>query len=185
MSAASPSKLRQTVEEIRENPPPGSSTNLDDMPITPRDPDDTSSSPPQQQRSNKQVEFGDNPLENSDFNSTGSGSPKDQPRREETNLKTVMDFVSKITTSAAKQPRKSLEVILDSLGYQKDLGEDSSDDESDSSDSKSLSSISFSFGGSSDGSSLFGPLKNLNSILHRFSSEVAHRSWVENNPHLL
>ena len=149
MSAASPKKLRQTVEETRQNPPPGSSQNLDDMPMTPRDLDDPSSP------------SGDNQMHSSASNAAyDSSSPTDVPgtnqvRREETNFKVVMEFVSKITSCAAQQPKQSLEVLLDSLGYQKDVGEDSSDEDNDlSSDSKSMSSISFNFGGSSEGSSV-------------------------------
>jgi hypothetical protein len=183
--SSSANRLRETVEATRtndsENPVPPINTNLDnniesgnlnvnnnsqDLPDTPRgfDQELASSSPT--------TAAGD-----------GNGALKS---RSENNLRSIMEFVSKLTSASSNEPKMTLEILLDTMGFVKDVP-DSSDDEDDSSDSKSMSSssISFNFGASDSSAATFSPLRNLNSILNRFSSELAHRCWIENNPHLL
>jgi class 3 adenylate cyclase len=96
------------------------------------------------------------------------------------NAREVLDFVAKVASLTSRQPELGVESVLEQLGFEKAVEEELDDD------SESMSSSSFSFAmvdgsvAASFASGGGGKTKDGNSLA-KFSSELAHRSWLENN----
>jgi class 3 adenylate cyclase len=107
----------------------------------------------------------------------------DQQAKSMKNLRNVLDFVSQLTAMSSKKPQGALEDLLDELGFR--YGKGSADDDDDENSTGSTSSFSFNFeavsSSNTQSSNMLLNARSLNNTLSRFSSEMAHWCWIENN----